>query len=79
MYPQRLRCLVLADTYAGWKGSLPEPVCRERWRVASVTRWRHPAPSVLRCCPASSAIALLKTFRTSRRPSCLSSIRLAFA
>ena len=29
MYPQRLRCLVLADTYAGWKGSLPEPVCRE--------------------------------------------------
>ena len=30
MYPQRLRCLVLADTYAGWKGSLPEPVCRER-------------------------------------------------
>ena len=30
MYPQRLRCLVLADTYAGWKGSLPEPVWRER-------------------------------------------------
>ena len=30
MYPQRLRCLVLADTYAGWKGSLPEQVCRER-------------------------------------------------
>jgi pimeloyl-ACP methyl ester carboxylesterase len=29
MYPQRLRCLVLADRYAGWKGSLPEPVCRE--------------------------------------------------
>jgi pimeloyl-ACP methyl ester carboxylesterase len=30
MYPKRLRSLVLADTYAGWKGSLPEPVCRER-------------------------------------------------
>ena len=30
MYPERLRCLVLAGTYAGWKGSLPEPVCRER-------------------------------------------------
>ena len=30
VYPQRLRCLVLSDTYAGWKGSLPEPVCRER-------------------------------------------------
>jgi pimeloyl-ACP methyl ester carboxylesterase len=25
MYPKRLRSLVLADTYAGWKGSLPEP------------------------------------------------------
>jgi pimeloyl-ACP methyl ester carboxylesterase len=30
LYPDRLRCLVLADTYAGWKGSLPEPVCRDR-------------------------------------------------
>jgi pimeloyl-ACP methyl ester carboxylesterase len=30
LYPERLRCLVLADTYAGWKGSLPEPVWRER-------------------------------------------------
>ena len=30
MYPQRLRCLLLADTYAGWKGSLPEPARRER-------------------------------------------------
>ena len=49
------------------------------WRAASVTRWRHPAPLSLRCCPASSAMALLKTFRTSRRPSCLSSTRLASA
>jgi len=30
LYPERLGCLVLADTYAGWKGSLPEPVWRER-------------------------------------------------
>jgi pimeloyl-ACP methyl ester carboxylesterase len=30
LHPERLRCLVLADTYAGWKGSLPEPVWRER-------------------------------------------------
>jgi pimeloyl-ACP methyl ester carboxylesterase len=29
-HPKRLGCLVLADTYAGWKGSLPEPVWRER-------------------------------------------------
>lgn len=29
-YPPRARSLVLADTYAGWKGSLPEGVCEER-------------------------------------------------
>jgi pimeloyl-ACP methyl ester carboxylesterase len=30
LHPERLESLVLADTYAGWKGSLPEPVWRER-------------------------------------------------
>ncbi|MEX2556337.1 MAG: alpha/beta hydrolase [Actinomycetota bacterium] len=30
LYPERLRSLVLADTYAGWKGSLAEDVWRER-------------------------------------------------
>jgi len=30
LYPQRLRCLVLADTYAGWRGSLPDAVWKER-------------------------------------------------
>jgi pimeloyl-ACP methyl ester carboxylesterase len=30
LFPERVRSLVLADTYAGWKGSLPEPVWRER-------------------------------------------------
>jgi pimeloyl-ACP methyl ester carboxylesterase len=30
LYPERLLSLVLADTYAGWKGSLPETVWRER-------------------------------------------------
>ncbi|MBA2524410.1 MAG: alpha/beta hydrolase [Pyrinomonadaceae bacterium] len=29
-YPSRAQSLVLADTYAGWKGSLPEPICEER-------------------------------------------------
>jgi pimeloyl-ACP methyl ester carboxylesterase len=29
-YPSRVRSLVLADTYAGWKGSLPETICEER-------------------------------------------------
>jgi pimeloyl-ACP methyl ester carboxylesterase len=30
LYPERLRSLILADTYAGWRGSLPEPVWMER-------------------------------------------------
>lgn len=29
-HPARVRSLVLADTYAGWKGSLPEPIPQER-------------------------------------------------
>lgn len=29
-HPERVRSLILADTYAGWKGSLPEAVCEER-------------------------------------------------
>jgi pimeloyl-ACP methyl ester carboxylesterase len=27
----RVGWLILADTYAGWKGSLPEPIPEERW------------------------------------------------
>jgi pimeloyl-ACP methyl ester carboxylesterase len=30
LYPERPRSLVLADTYAGWKGSLPASACSER-------------------------------------------------
>ena len=29
-HPERVRSLILADTYAGWKGSLPKAVCEER-------------------------------------------------
>jgi pimeloyl-ACP methyl ester carboxylesterase len=29
-HPGRVAALVLADTYAGWKGSLPEPMVQER-------------------------------------------------
>ena len=29
-HPERVRSLILADTYAGWKGSLPKAVCDER-------------------------------------------------
>jgi pimeloyl-ACP methyl ester carboxylesterase len=30
LYPARVSRLILADTYAGWKGSLPGPVCAQR-------------------------------------------------
>src|SRR5215208_3321632 len=30
LYPARVLGLILADTYAGWKGSLPQPVCKKR-------------------------------------------------
>jgi pimeloyl-ACP methyl ester carboxylesterase len=30
LHPKRVASLVLADTYAGWRGSLPGPVWRER-------------------------------------------------
>jgi len=35
-HPARTRSLILADTYAGWRGSLPESVYRER--LAAVMR-----------------------------------------
>ena len=30
LYPDRVLALILADTYAGWKGSLPEVACQKR-------------------------------------------------
>jgi pimeloyl-ACP methyl ester carboxylesterase len=30
LYPTRIAALVLADTYAGWKGSLPTEACEQR-------------------------------------------------
>jgi pimeloyl-ACP methyl ester carboxylesterase len=30
LYPDRVLALILCDTYPGWKGSLPEAVCKQR-------------------------------------------------
>jgi pimeloyl-ACP methyl ester carboxylesterase len=30
LYPSRVLALILCDTYAGWKGSLPESACKKR-------------------------------------------------
>jgi pimeloyl-ACP methyl ester carboxylesterase len=29
-HPERVRSLILADTYAGWRGSLPDELCEQR-------------------------------------------------
>jgi pimeloyl-ACP methyl ester carboxylesterase len=31
LYPARVPKFILADMYLGWKGSLPEPVCQQRY------------------------------------------------
>lgn len=43
-HPARVLSLVLADTYAGWKGSLPEPIPDER--LAACLRDASLPPSV---------------------------------
>jgi pimeloyl-ACP methyl ester carboxylesterase len=47
----RVRSLVLADTYAGWKGSLPEPVPEERLAVCLRDASLPPAEFVPRYLP----------------------------
>lgn len=51
LYPDRLRCLVLADTYAGWKGSLPEPVWRQRLEACLCDSTGPPAALVAKMLP----------------------------
>jgi pimeloyl-ACP methyl ester carboxylesterase len=45
LFPERVRRLVLADTYAGWRGSLSEPVWKER--LATCLRDANSPPDTL--------------------------------
>ena len=45
-YRERVRSLVLADTYAGWRGSLPEAVWRQRLATCLTDSTGPPAPLV---------------------------------
>lgn len=47
----RVRSLVLADTYAGWRGSLPEPVWRERLATCLLDASGPPEALVARFLP----------------------------
>lgn len=51
----RVRSLVPADTYAGWKGSLPKPIPEERLAACLRDASLPPAVFVLRYQPACSA------------------------
>lgn len=46
MYPTRVMSLLLADTYAGWKGSLPAAVAEQRLEAALEDSMRPPAEFV---------------------------------
>jgi pimeloyl-ACP methyl ester carboxylesterase len=39
MYPDRVLTLILCDTYAGWKGSLPELACNKRLERCLSESW----------------------------------------
>jgi pimeloyl-ACP methyl ester carboxylesterase len=51
LFPERVRSLVLADTYAGWRGSLPEAVCRERLAACLVDAAGPPKALVAKFLP----------------------------
>jgi pimeloyl-ACP methyl ester carboxylesterase len=39
LYPDRVLTLILCDTYAGWKGSLPESACKKRLERCFLESW----------------------------------------
>jgi pimeloyl-ACP methyl ester carboxylesterase len=51
LYPDRVLALILCDTYAGWKGSLPESVCKERLERCCVESSLPPEDFVARWVP----------------------------
>jgi pimeloyl-ACP methyl ester carboxylesterase len=51
LYPGRVLSLVLADTYAGWKGSLPESVCQQRLVRCERDSWLPPEAFVKQWVP----------------------------
>jgi pimeloyl-ACP methyl ester carboxylesterase len=50
-YPARVSGLILADTYAGWKGSLPGSLCAQRLARCERDSWLPPDEFVTRWVP----------------------------
>jgi pimeloyl-ACP methyl ester carboxylesterase len=53
LYADRVGCLVLADTYAGWRGSLPELVWRQRLADCLADASEPPAALVAKFLPGA--------------------------
>lgn len=51
LYPERIHSLILADTYAGWIGSLPEPVWKERLATCLADAMGPPAALIAKFLP----------------------------
>jgi len=51
LYPERVSRLILADTYAGWKGSLPRSLCEQRLERCEHESWLPPKEFVTRWVP----------------------------
>jgi pimeloyl-ACP methyl ester carboxylesterase len=74
--PRLVSALVLADTYAGWKGSLPEPEIAAR--VAAAEEWLAApqdgdpfAPDLFAGQPPAEHVPLLQELAASARPATL--------
>ena len=77
-HPQRVATLILADTYAGWKGSLPEHEVRSRIRgvremvAAGVERFDPTLPGLFASEPAEEVLVLMAEMAAGVRPQSMS-------
>jgi pimeloyl-ACP methyl ester carboxylesterase len=72
-HPEQVATLILADTYAGWKGSLPPEELRARIEGAASG---GPTPGLFAGDPSAEVVALIETMEAEVRPE---SLRTALA
>ena len=83
--PELVATLILADTYAGWKGSLPEDEVRTRVTMARemlAAPPREPAPAIpglFAGDPPAEFVPLLEEIAADTRPASLKRVLLAMA
>lgn len=79
-HPERVASLILADTYAGWKGSLPADEVRSRHAGVRALLATHPfdptLPGLFAGEPPAESVALLRAMAADVRPE---SMRIALS